>query len=116
MNVKSVNNLELSILPRLPKFITLKALRKNSYEIFSKNCKTNPIFPHFSPKKDDFTKKQTQYKPNQTQFWPKNQGGKPKQTQFKANFGELSMVNYENKPKNKFILEVIPKCYPLGLQ
>jgi hypothetical protein len=27
-------------------------------------CKTNPIFPHFSPENEDFTKKQTQFKPN----------------------------------------------------
>jgi hypothetical protein len=45
-----------------------------------------PNFPHFSTKNEDSTKKQTQYKPNQSQFWPKNQGGKansnPIQTQF----------------------------------
>ena len=31
-------------------------------------CKTNPIFPHFSPENDDFTKKQTQFKANTKPF------------------------------------------------
>ena len=43
--------------------------------------KTN--FPCFSTENEDYAKKQTQFKPNQSQFWPKNQGGKAKQTQFK---------------------------------
>ena len=42
-------------------FVATVNLRKNSYEIFSKLCKTNPIFPHFSTKNNDFTKKN---KPN----------------------------------------------------
>jgi hypothetical protein len=43
-----------------------------------------PNFPHFSPKNEDFTKKQTQNKPNQSQFWANIKGGKAKQSQFKA--------------------------------
>jgi hypothetical protein len=50
-------------------------------------CRNKPNFPRFTPENDDFTKKQTQYKPNsnpiQSQYWSKNQGGKAKQTQFK---------------------------------
>jgi hypothetical protein len=44
-----------------------------------------PNFVHISPKKGDFTKKQTQFKPNQSQFWANIAGGKAKQTQFKPN-------------------------------
>ena len=59
-------------------------LRKNSYEIFSKKYKTNPIFSHFSLKKGDFTKKQTQFKAN----------SKPN----KPNVSPKTKVNYESKP------------------
>ena len=43
-------------------FTSQKNLRKNSYEIFSKLCKTNPIFARLSPKNDGKAKKQTQFK------------------------------------------------------
>ena len=57
-----------------------RSLRINSYEIFNKLYKTNPIFPSFSPKNNDSTKKQTQFKPN----------SKPIQTQFKANSNPIA--------------------------
>ena len=66
-----------------------RSLRKNSYEIFSKKCKTNPIFLHFSSKNDDFTKKQTQFKPNSKPILGQKQGSimrtNPIQTQTKPN-------------------------------
>ena len=37
-----------------------------------------PNFPRFSPENDDFTKKQTQFKPKQSQFWADFEGSKPK--------------------------------------
>ena len=37
-----------------------------------------PNFPHFSTKNNDKAKKQTQFKPNQSQFWLKNKGNKAK--------------------------------------
>ena len=41
-----------------------------------------PNFPYFLLENDDFTKKQTQFKANQTQFWPITRPGKAKQTQY----------------------------------
>ena len=86
----------------------LKNLRKNSYEIFSKFCKTNPIFPQFSSKNSDSTKKQTQFKANQSQFWPKNQGGKANSNPNKPNQActEISRLR-----TNKIAL----KIHPLGI-
>ena len=37
-----------------------------------------PNFIHFSPENDDFTKKQSQFKPNQSQFWANIKGSKAK--------------------------------------
>ena len=79
-----MHNLLYTIL-NTQEFITLKNLRKNSYEIFSKFCKTNPIFLHFSPENEDSAKKQTQFKPNT----------KP----IKPNFGPKTRVQSQNKPK-----------------
>jgi hypothetical protein len=39
----------------------------------------------FSPENACLTKKQTQFKPNQSQFWANIAGVKAKQTQFKPN-------------------------------
>ena len=80
-------------------------LRKNSYEIFSKFCKTNPIFPSFSPKNNDFTKKQTQFKANQSQFWPKNQGCKANSNPNKPNQAYTRMSRLRT---NKIALKIHP--------
>jgi len=50
-----------------------------------------PNFLYFSPENDDFTKKQTQFKPNskpiKANFSPKIRVAKPIQSQNKSNFG-----------------------------
>ena len=57
-------------------FAATMNLRKNSYEIFSFFCKTNPIFALLSPKTMMSLKNKPNTNPIQTRF-------KPKQTQFK---------------------------------
>ena len=59
----------------LLKIYYLKALRKNSYEILSKLCKTNPILCVFHPKTPISPKNKPNSNPIQSQF-------NPKQTQF----------------------------------
>jgi hypothetical protein len=54
---------EIAHIAQFAVFADIGTLRKNSYEIFSKLCKTNPIFPHFSPKKEDSYEKQSQTNP-----------------------------------------------------
>ena len=63
------------------------ALRKNSYEIFSKLCETNPNFAIFRLKMKIVLKNE----PKQSQFWPKkpfiakgasNRRANPKQSKF----------------------------------
>ena len=44
-------------------------------------CKTNPIFPLFSPKTMIKPKNKPNSNPTQSQFWPKNKGAKPIQSQ-----------------------------------
>jgi len=78
----------------------------NSYVRNYKQIMQNkPNFPRFSPENEDYAKKQTQFKPNQSQFWPKNQGDKansnPKQTQFFNPRWELTCCPVGGK----FILE-----------
>jgi hypothetical protein len=63
---------------QLLKIYSLNSVRKNSYEIFSFLCKTNPILPTFrlktmilqktKPIQSQFNPKQTQFNPIQTQF------------------------------------------------
>jgi hypothetical protein len=50
---------DMDLLPSTP----VENIRQIS--LFMQN---KPNFPHFSLKNDDFTKKQTQFKPNQSQF------------------------------------------------
>jgi len=77
---------------RLLKIYSLKGVRKNSYEIFSFLCKTNPILPIFRlettisrKNKPNSNPIQSQFNPKQTQFKPIS---KPKQTQFKPNLSK----------------------------
>jgi hypothetical protein len=63
-----------------------------------------PNFPHFSTENDDFTKKQTQFKPNQSQFWANIKGGKAKQTQFII-FGFSASLTIINALKLKISLK-----------
>jgi hypothetical protein len=78
LNNKLANLAHLALIAALS---ALKTLRKNSYEIFNKFRKTNPIFPYSSPKNNDSTKKQTQFKanskPNEPNFGPKIRGSNP---------------------------------------
>ena len=77
-----------------------ESLRKNSYEIFSKLCKTNPIFRKKKMMQSIYIQRiiknfppsgRAKTNPIQTQF-------KAKQSQFKANFGPISPVANPNKP------------------
>ena len=63
----------------MPSTIVEKPLQIN---LFLQN---KPNFLHFSTKNNDKAKKQTQYKPNQSQFWPNIKGGKAKTNPIKAN-------------------------------
>jgi hypothetical protein len=71
---------------RLLKIYYLKAIRKNSYEIFSFLCKTKPILFVYRPKTPISRKNKPNSNPIQSQFNPKQTQFKPKQTQFKPNF------------------------------
>jgi len=97
-------------------------------------CKTNPIFPGFSPENDDFTKKQTQFKPNsnpiQSQTKPilaQKQVLIMRTNPNKANFS--LKINVQSGKQSQFktctqlvftcfgvYLEFIPECCSLDLQ
>jgi hypothetical protein len=79
--------------------MTVKSLRILTYEIFSKLCKTNPIFPIFRLK----TPISQKTNPIQSQF-------NPKQTQFKANFVNLTGANftYPQSRADKIALKIYP--------
>jgi len=82
----------------------LRAYKANSTQVenvrqirlFSQN---KPNFPHFSPENDDFTKKQSQFKPNSNPI--------------KANFGLILRVAKPNKPN--LILSVVEGSNPFCL-
>jgi hypothetical protein len=82
----------MSINYSLSKRYTLPAVRLSSSTTvetalqISSFLTNKPNFPYFSPKNEDCAKKQTQYKPKQSQFWANFKAGKAKQSQFKANF------------------------------
>ena len=59
-------------------------------QLFMQN---EPNFPRFSPKNDDYAKKRTQFKANQTQFSPNFKAGKAKT---KPNKPNLSSVGFES--------------------
>ena len=68
-----------------------------------------PNFPHFSPENDDFTKKQTQFKPNT----------KPIQTQSKPILGQYQGWQSQTKPILSWNLSracprSVLNCFPAG--
>ena len=68
-------------------------------------CKTNPIFPGFYSENDDLTKKQTQFKPNQSRFKP--------------NISPKTIINYESKPKqtqsSKFLVRYMSESFDIPM-
>ena len=71
----------------------------NSYvRIYKQFIQNKPNFPRFSTEIDDFTKKQTQYKPNSNPNKPniclKIRVAKPIQTQFKPNSKPISLYHW----------------------
>ena len=87
MNTDFLKKLEFIQFPCLVvKFITLKGVRKNSYEIFRKLFKTNPIFARIGLKTRISMKNKANSNPIQSQTKPilgKKLGG---QSQNKPNF------------------------------
>jgi len=61
-----------------------------------------PNFPHFSPENEDFTKKQTQFKPNsnpiKANFGPKIRVAKPIQSQTNPILGQLQGWQTQTNP------------------
>jgi hypothetical protein len=109
-----IETLKPSQIAQVAVFAAPKNLRKNSYEIFSKFCKTNPIFCPFRPENEDFTKKQSQSNPIQSQFKaninPKtriNDDNKPNQTQNKPNINPKTRINNESKPNSNPIVRKV---------
>jgi len=66
---------------RLLKFTNIKDVRKNSYENFSKLCKTKPIFPIFHLKTMISRKNKPNSNPNKANFGPISRVAKPIQSQ-----------------------------------
>ena len=84
---------------RLLKIYSLKGVRKNSYEIFSFLCKTNPILSAvggFQMNVNLFTTKD--YEKNADFRHGKT---KPKQTQSKPILGQYQGCQSQNKPNSK---------------
>jgi len=88
---------------RLLKFTNIKDVRKNSYENFSKLCKTKPIFPIFHLKTMISRKNKPNSNPNKANFGPISRVAKPIQSQTnpnKANNQSSLITNHlEGKPK-----------------
>jgi len=63
---------------------TKEYVRKNQQIMQNK-----PNFMRFSPENADITKKQTQFKPNQSQFWANIKGGKAKTNPIQSQFNEI---------------------------
>ena len=101
---------------RLLKIHSLKAIRKNSYEIFSFLCKTNPILSVFRPKTLISQKNKPNSNPIQSQFNPKQTQFKPKQTQFKPNFllrKDQKLLSFKAKYSVISTLSIPPSLYRL---
>ena len=98
MNMNNVAHKNLEFIRDTHKFITLKNLRKNSYEIFSKFCKTNPIFLSFSPENEDSAKKQTQSCPRLVLTLLFCRGSNPIQTQSNPILAQKSGGQSQFKP------------------